>query len=263
MNFSNIASHSVDTFKAAGDALFEVVSIGSSAVCSVASSTASAASKAASTTKNVTCKVAGPFFQGLDKVKSNPGQFGKLLLLGSYAIEFLDVSRLKPAAEVFGTAAVLFDVAALGGTIHYVVSKIWLKVKDGTPFFNNDHKPSQSATELSFGFINLGEAVLWSDGKRILNYSKDAALLIGGMTVFALVGFVVQAAGTMDEIYELGQAANVDQKKLKSKALSLAASVAEIALIAIPLAGCAPVGSLILAGKVFAKTTAIASFLYE
>ena len=204
-------------------------------------------------------------FNALDKVKSNSGQFGKLLLLGSYSVELLKVTALKPAAAAFGVGAMVFDVMAVGETGDYVVSNLFRKIWKKETFFNIINDPNNLMTQVAFGVTNLGEAALWASGKNLVNLGVSTVKISDSMNIAALVGYTVLtviAANQLNTTKATLTAAEYEANR-KSNVLSLIWTVSEVALIAIPLAGFAPATSLVLAGKIVAKSAAIASFLYK
>ncbi len=200
----------------------------------------------------------------VDRIRSDNSALGKLLLLGSYSVELLNVKALKPAAAAFGIVATVFDVFAVGGTVKYVaknVNRVW----KNKPFLRAKNDPSNLVTELSFGVTNLGEAALWAHGKNLMNLGANTAKMIGSMTVAALIGYSVMIVVTANKLYAPAPTltlAEADANR-KSNVLSLVWTVSEVALIAIPLAGFAPATSVLLAGRIVAKSAAIASFLYK
>lgn len=253
MSFSNILEYPASAYKQMGYAL------------------ASVATEVKSTVVEIPTAI-GNAFIALDKVKSNSGQFGKLLLLGSYSVELLKVTALEPAVTAFGVAAMVFDVAAAGETVDYVVDNAYKKVKNvvnnvfnqgwvNESFFNINNDPNNFLTQLTFGVTNLGEAALWAHDKKLLNLVVTSAKIIKSMTVAALLGYTVMTVNTANKLFD--PKADEDVKNSTSNALSLIWTVSEVALIAIPLAGFAPATSLLLAGRIVAKSAAIASFLYK
>ena len=229
----------------------------------------------------------GNSFIALDKVKSNPGQFGKLLLLGSYSVELLKVTALKPAVTAFGVGAMVFDVFSVGETVDYVVSNVYKQALNVVnyvldkgwahePFINAKNDPNNFLTQLTFGVTNLGEAALWAHDKKLMDLSVSTAKIIGSMTVAAFAGYIVLTVNTVNKLNapaptplstatakEAAKEAAEYEANRKSNVLSLIWTVSEVALIAIPLAGFAPATSVLLAGRIVAKSAAIASFLYK
>ena len=212
----------------------------------------------------------------LDRVKSNSGQFGKLLLLGSYSVELLKVTALKPAATAFGIGAMVFDVLAAGETFSYTVSNVFKKVWKKESFFSVNNDPNNFMTQLTFGVTNLGEAALWAHDKNLMNLSVSTAKIIGSMTAAAFAGYIVLTVNTVNKLNapaptplatatatEAAKEAAEYEANRKSNVLSLIWTVSEVALIAIPIAGFAPATSVLLAGRIIAKSAAIASFLYK
>lgn len=251
MSFSNISKYPVAVYEHAGYALGTIANEVKTNVAKIPTAIGNA-------------------FIALDKVKSNSGQFGKLLLLGSYSVELLKVTALKPAVTAFGVGAMVFDVFAAGETVDYVVSNVFKKVWKKESFFNAKNDPNNFLTQLTFGVTNLGEAALWAHDKKLMDLGVSAAKIIGSMTVAALLGYAVLTLTTANKLNAPAPTLNATAKEMaeyeanrKSNVLSLIWTVSEVALIAIPLAGFAPATSLVLAGRIVAKSAAIASFLYK
>jgi len=207
----------------------------------------------------------GNAFNALDKVKSNSGQFGKLLLLGSHSVELLQVSALKPAAAAFGIGAMVFDVLAAGETVDYAVSNVFKKAWKKESFFHAKNDPNNFMTQVAFGVTNLGEAALWARDKNLVNLGVNAAKIGGSMAVAAFAGYIVLTVNAANNLYAPKATATTAESEAnrKSNILSLVWTVSEAALLAIQLTGFAPATSLVLAGRIVAKSAAIASFLYK
>jgi hypothetical protein len=207
-----------------------------------------------------------------DRIKANPNALGKLFSMASNGMELAKLySKTKTfdkTIRVFGGVGAVYDTLQIFGTLHYLGFNA-CTMGNGGKFFTKDNSPLDFLTEISFGIVNVGGAILWADQHKLIDLGRytvqsiggaaaGSAALLGAISMGLVAGFTVM---TVDSLFKLEQGKLTANQRF-SHQCSVIWTVTEIALIIIPAIGFVPAAPWMMGAAIAAKGFGLTSFIY-